>query len=182
MEDDRLGDDGAELRHTLGQPGRHPAIVQGQIGASGAAGHGSLLWNECGTLYHVCLMKDRPRLSLKIRGKSAALARVTNAVSCFTGGMIDAISIAGSALAAQTVSLAVTSDNVANAMTPGFTAKQAQFVAMNPGVAVGAIVDSGQGVDLADQMINLILAKTAYQAAADVFRTADQMTKTLLAM
>jgi len=80
--------------------------------------------------------------------------------------MIDALSIAGSALAAQTISLAVTADNVANVTTPGFTAKQAQLVAMNPGVAVGAIIDTGQSVDLADQMINLILAKTAYEAAA----------------
>ena len=95
--------------------------------------------------------------------------------------MIDALSIAGLALNAQTIGLALTADNVANAETPGFTAKQAQFVAMNPGVAVGAIIDTGQSVDLADQMVNLILAKTAYAAAASVFRTADQMTKTLLA-
>lgn len=95
--------------------------------------------------------------------------------------MIDALSIAGSALAAQTTSLAVTADNVANATTPGYTAKQVQFVPMNPGVGVGAIVDTGQGVDLTNQMVNLILAKTAYQAAANVFRTANQMTNTLLA-
>jgi flagellar hook protein FlgE len=96
--------------------------------------------------------------------------------------MIDALSIANSALNAQTISLAVTADNVANARTPGFTAKEARFVAMNPGVAVGAIIDTGQSVDLADQMVNLILAKTAYAAAARVFRAADQMTKTLLAI
>jgi flagellar hook protein FlgE len=95
--------------------------------------------------------------------------------------MIDALSIARSALLAQTIGLGVTADNVANAITPGFTAKQAAFVAMNPGVAVGAIVDSGQGVDLANQMVNLILAKTAYAAAAAVFRTADRMTTALLA-
>ena len=84
-------------------------------------------------------------------------------------------------LSRASTSLAVTADNVANATTPGYTAKQAQFVPMNPGVGVGAIVDTGQGVDLTNQMVNLILAKTAYQAAASVFRTADQMTKTLLA-
>ena len=95
--------------------------------------------------------------------------------------MTDALSIAGSALAAQTISLAVTADNVANATTPGYTAKQAQFVPMNPGVSVGAIVDTGQSVDIANQMVNLILAKTAYQAAASVFRTANQMASTLLA-
>jgi len=95
--------------------------------------------------------------------------------------MLDALHIAGSALAAQTISLAVTADNVANATTPGYTEKQAQFVPMNPGVAVGAIVDTGQGVDLANQMVNLISAKAAYQAAIDVFRTADRMTHPLLA-
>jgi flagellar hook protein FlgE len=94
--------------------------------------------------------------------------------------MTDALSIAGSALAAQTISLAVTADNVANATTPSYTAKQAQFVPMNPGVSVSAIVDTGQGVDIANQIVNLILAKTAYQAAASVFRTASQMSNTLL--
>ncbi len=95
--------------------------------------------------------------------------------------MTDALRIAGSALAAQTISLAVTADNVANATTPGYTAEQAQFVPMNPGVGVGAIVDTGQSVDIANQMVNLILAKTAYQAAASVFRTANRMTNTLIA-
>ena len=95
--------------------------------------------------------------------------------------MLDPVRIAGSALAAQTISLAVTADNVANATTPDYTEKQAQFVPTNPGVGIGAIVDTGQGVDLANQMVNLISAKAAYQAAIDVFRTADRMTHTLLA-
>src|SRR5512142_2095350 len=103
-------------------------------------------------------------------GKSAALRRAERRIPWFTGRMRDAISIAGSALAAQTISLAVTADNVANATTPGYTAKEANFVPMNPGVSVGAIVDTGQGVDLTNQIVNLILAKTAYQAAASVFR------------
>ncbi|MFD0386877.1 hypothetical protein ACFQ4K_02070 [Tistrella bauzanensis] len=36
---DRLGDHGAEARHALGQPARHPAIMQGQIGTSGPFRH-----------------------------------------------------------------------------------------------------------------------------------------------
>jgi len=95
--------------------------------------------------------------------------------------MTDALRIAGSALAAQTISLAVTADNVAMTTTPSYTAKQAQFVPMNPGVSVGAVIDTGQDVDLANQMVNLILAKAAYQAAASVFRTANHMSKTLIA-
>ena len=95
--------------------------------------------------------------------------------------MTDVLRIASSALAAQTIRLAVTADNVANATTPGYTEKQAPFVPMNPGVGVGAIVDTGQGVDLTNQMVNLILAKTAYEAAVNVVRTTNQMTSTLLA-
>jgi len=95
--------------------------------------------------------------------------------------MTDVLRIASSALAAQTIRLAVTADNVANATTPDYTEKQAPFVPMNPGVSVGAIVDTGQGVDLTNQMVNLILAKTAYEAAVNVVRTTNQMTSTLLA-
>jgi flagellar hook protein FlgE len=95
--------------------------------------------------------------------------------------MIVALNIASSALAAQSVDLSVIANNVANATTPGYTAKQAVFVPMNPGVAVGAIVDTGQSVDIATEMINAILARTAYQAAAKIFATANQMIGTLLA-
>lgn len=94
--------------------------------------------------------------------------------------MIDALSISGSALTAQATNVAVIADNVANVETPGYTAKQAQLVSMNPGVAVGAIVDTGQPVDLTNQMVDLIMAKTAYEAAAKVFSVANQMVGSLL--
>ena len=95
--------------------------------------------------------------------------------------MIEALNIASSALTAQSVNLSVIANNVANATTPGYTAKQAAFVPMNPGVAVGAIVDTGQSVDIATELVNAILARTAYQAAAKIFTTANQMIGTLLA-
>jgi hypothetical protein len=34
--DDRLADDGAQLRHAFAQPLRHPAAMQRQVGASGS--------------------------------------------------------------------------------------------------------------------------------------------------
>ena len=37
--DDRLGDDRAEPRHALAEPGRHPAVVQRQIGAARPSSH-----------------------------------------------------------------------------------------------------------------------------------------------
>ncbi len=95
--------------------------------------------------------------------------------------MIDAIGISASALAAQTTKVNVVADNVANAETPHYTAKQAQLVPMNPGVAVGAVVDTHQTVDLTTEMINLLQAKTAYEAAAEALRTATDTTNKLLA-
>ena len=39
--DDRLGDHRAEPRHALAEPGRHPAAMQGQIGAARPSSHDS---------------------------------------------------------------------------------------------------------------------------------------------
>lgn len=95
--------------------------------------------------------------------------------------MIGALSIAGSALMAQSTKIGLIADNVANATTPNYTAKQADFVPMNPGVSVGAIVDTGQSVDLTNEMVNLITAKAAYQAALTVVTATQQMSHRLLA-
>jgi flagellar hook protein FlgE len=94
---------------------------------------------------------------------------------------MDALTIAGSALTAQSTNLNVIAGNAANATTPGYTAKQAFFAPMNPGVSVAAVIDTGQSVDLGTAMVNLITARSAYQAALKVVSTANQMTDALLA-
>ena len=94
---------------------------------------------------------------------------------------LSTISIAASALTAQTAQVNVIADNVANAQTPNYTAKQAPLVPMNPGVSVGPVVDTGQPVDLGNEMINLINAKAAYQAAVVALQKADADAKTLIA-
>ena len=94
---------------------------------------------------------------------------------------LSTISIAASALTAQTANVAVIADNIANAQTPDFTAKQAQFVPMNPGVSIGALIDTDHPVDLTSEMINLVNAKAAYQAAVDALRTQSATSKTLIA-
>ena len=43
VDDDRLGDHGAEPRHAVGQPLRHPAAVQRQIGVPRPPRHRSSL-------------------------------------------------------------------------------------------------------------------------------------------
>ena len=94
---------------------------------------------------------------------------------------LSTISIAASALTAQTTQVNVIADNVANAETPNYTPKQAQFVPMHPGVSVGAVIDTGQPVDLGNEMINLITAKAAYQAAVVALQKANEDAKTLIA-
>ena len=42
MVDDRLGDHGTQPGHAPAEPGGHPAVMQGQIGAAGPFRHGSL--------------------------------------------------------------------------------------------------------------------------------------------
>jgi flagellar hook protein FlgE len=100
---------------------------------------------------------------------------------------MQALAIAASALVAQTAVVSVAARNIANAVTPGYTAKTAQLVSMNPGVRVGAIVDGSSGVDgpsgvdPARAFVSLILARTAYRAALKVAATAEQASRTLLA-
>ena len=48
-------------------------------------------------------------------------------------------------------------------------------------LAGGRVVDTGEGVDLTTQFVNMKLAETAYAAAAKVMSTANQMTDALLA-
>lgn len=95
--------------------------------------------------------------------------------------MIDAMSIARTALDAQQVNVGVIADNVANAVTPGYKPQHATLIPMNPGVAVGPIVASAEAsVDIGSELVNLIVARDAYAAAAKVFSASDQMMHDLL--
>ncbi len=95
--------------------------------------------------------------------------------------MTDALSIAGSALQAQQINIGMIANNIANAETPGYQAQQVTLIPMSAGVAVGPIVASAQaGVDIGSELVNLIVAKQAYAAAAKVMSASDQMTRDLL--
>jgi flagellar hook protein FlgE len=95
--------------------------------------------------------------------------------------MTDALTIAASALRAQQINLGVIASNVANAETPGYKPQQATFIPMNPGIAVGPVVASADAsVDIGSELVNLILAKTAYAAAAKIASASNEMTHTLL--
>ena len=95
--------------------------------------------------------------------------------------MIDAVNIARTALHAQGVNASVIADNIANANTPAYEPKQVTMIPMNPGVAVGPIVASAQAsVDLGSELVNMVVAAKAYEAAAKVAHVSDQMMHSLL--
>jgi flagellar hook protein FlgE len=91
------------------------------------------------------------------------------------------LAIAASALVAQSAVVNVAAQNVANALTPGYGVKAAPLVSMALGVKVGAVVDTGQPVDLAGDVVTLMLAEAAYRSALKVVSTSEQMSRDLLA-
>lgn len=95
--------------------------------------------------------------------------------------MTDALTIAASALQAQQINLGVIANNVANAETPGYKPQQTTFIPMNPGIAAGPVIASADAsVDIGSELVNLILAKSAYAAAAKIVSASNEMTHTLL--
>ena len=95
---------------------------------------------------------------------------------------MNSFAIAATELRAVHTQLNVIGDNIANATTPGYDARSVQFVSMNPGVKVGAIVTvPGTGVDLVTEFAGLMMAQVAYRAALKVVSTSDQMAQALLA-
>ncbi|WP_428560172.1 MAG: flagellar basal body rod protein FlgC [Solidesulfovibrio sp. DCME] len=126
--------------------------------------------------------------------------------------MTDAISSAQSALNAQSTSMAVTANNVANAATDGYKSREARLAdgpegqgvriadivrddaagGLNPTV-VSAQNEAGlyeptaslvemSNVDLLRQSVNMVEASRAFEANVAVLRTADDMAGTLLDM
>ena len=91
------------------------------------------------------------------------------------------LSIATSALIAQSAVVAVIADNIANARTPDYAQRSASLVSMNPGVKVGAIFTAPQsGVDLVAQFTDLMLARTAYEASLKAMSASAAMSRALL--
>lgn len=94
---------------------------------------------------------------------------------------VSPLTIATSALLTQQANVGVIADNVANVETANFRPQQANLVSMNPGVKVGAILTADRpGVDLATEFVNLILARTAYEASLKVVGASEQMSGALL--
>lgn len=93
--------------------------------------------------------------------------------------------------------VAIRAENIANVMTPGYSAA----VPVQTSMAIGPVVRSerlppsrnlpdvpanlpfaGNNVDLATEIVDMQMAKVAYEANIVTLRTANDMSKTLLDM
>ena len=113
--------------------------------------------------------------------------------------MIASINTALSALGAFQKKLTVTSNNIANAMTPGFKKSRVEMVeSINGGVepviepvavpGPSILEDTPQGpvlveqsnVDLGEETLNLIIAQRGFQASVRVLQAQNEALGTLL--
>ena len=106
---------------------------------------------------------------------------------------MNTLAIALSGMQAAQTQLNVTAQNIANLQTPGYQEERTDFVELSgggvstsveriPTSSSGATGPEGSNVDLAQQMVNLSLARQAFRANAEVARVANSLTGTLLDM
>jgi flagellar hook protein FlgE len=100
---------------------------------------------------------------------------------------VDVLSTAVSGLQASSAQFRVAANNIVNANTPNYEAKQARMFSQAAGFDQGnasgvttAIVESGNEVDLASEFINLTQAKITYTANAKVINVAEELVGSLL--
>jgi flagellar hook-associated protein FlgK len=108
--------------------------------------------------------------------------------------MMDAMQVGLSGMRAAETDATARALNIANVNTKGYVpVEPATNGAGGSGIGAGfrqetltpqtgsALADiAGNGVNLADELINLRLAETAYKASAKVVQTANEMSDTLL--
>ncbi len=96
------------------------------------------------------------------------------------------LSTAVSGLHASALQYRISANNVVNANTPNYEAKEVRTLSQAAGLdqtGTGGIVTSiveGGDVDLAGEFINMIQAKISYTANAEVITTAEDMLGALL--
>ena len=102
--------------------------------------------------------------------------------------VIQSLFSAVSGLRTASRSLQSSADNVANLRTPGFQkSRVVTSDVVSGGTQVSGIIrdpspgpEGGSNVDITEEAVNQILAKTAFKANANVIRTADEMIGTIL--
>ena len=92
------------------------------------------------------------------------------------------INTAFSGMAAQQQRLDAIASNIANVDTPGYARRDVQMVS-GPGGGVKAVTrtdDSGAGVDLATELVDMIDTQMAYEANVAVMETGMDMWDALM--
>lgn len=97
--------------------------------------------------------------------------------------------IALSGMQAQTTRATATASNVANALTPGYDRRVTDFVTASSGGVVASVSPSREttypdasNVDLAQEMLSLVEAETAFAANAAVWETGAEIWDVLLSI
>ncbi|MBO3760580.1 flagellar basal body protein [Ciceribacter sp. L1K22] len=97
--------------------------------------------------------------------------------------------VALSGMQAQTTRLSATANNVANALTPGYDRRVTDFVTGSRGGVTASVSPSGEttlpdasNVDLAQEMLSLVEAETAFKANAAVWETGAEIWDVLLSI
>ncbi len=94
---------------------------------------------------------------------------------------MDAISsIALSGIQAFTKSLEVTTNNIANVNSTGFTASQTNFQSQNTAGVSASSSSTEDTVDLSKEAVNLLVAQNGIKANIKVLQAANQTSKTAL--
>ncbi|OGV78954.1 MAG: hypothetical protein A3K19_00140 [Lentisphaerae bacterium RIFOXYB12_FULL_65_16] len=88
-------------------------------------------------------------------------------------------SIAMSGMQAAAYSAAVSTHNIANALTPGFHARQVSF-SERPGGTRATAYETNELTDYVRETVNSLSAKNLYTANAKLYLTYDEMVGTLL--
>ncbi|MBR0555361.1 flagellar basal body rod protein [Ciceribacter sp. L1K23] len=97
--------------------------------------------------------------------------------------------VALSGMQAQTTRLSATANNVANALTPGYDRRVTDFVTGSRVGVTASVSPSGEttlpdasNVDLAQEMLSLVEAETAFKSNAAVWETGAEIWDVLLSI
>jgi flagellar hook protein FlgE len=91
-------------------------------------------------------------------------------------------SIANSALQAFSTSQQITSNNIANLNSDGFTASRAAFQENRNGGVTATATRTEDSVDISREATHLITNSQNFKANLTTFKTVDEMTKELLSI
>lgn len=94
---------------------------------------------------------------------------------------MDILPVAAASLTAAATTVAVRANNIANVVTPGFTAAAPVSGSVPTGGVAVFVQETGQPVNLALEIVGLQSALNQYKAAANLVEAGSEMNKALLA-